>query len=96
MSMEDLITKKLTQSLQPASLTVLNESDSHSHHAGSPGTGESHFNVTIVAEIFENKNRVERHRMVNEVLAAELKDKIHALAVKAQTPAEARAAFIAD
>lgn len=96
MSMENLIIEKLTKSLKPSSLTVLNESDSHSHHAGSPGTGESHFRVTIIAEIFENKNRVERHRLVNEVLAAELKDKIHALAIKAQTPEEAKASFLTD
>ncbi len=94
MSMENLIKEKLTQSLNPNSLTVLNESDSHSHHAGSPGTGESHFRVSIVAEIFKNKSRVERHRMVNTILADELRDKIHALAVKAQTPEEAKAEYI--
>ena len=94
MSMENLIKEKLTQALDPNSLTVLNESDNHSHHAGSPGTGESHFRVNIVAEIFQNKNRVERHRMVNDILADELRDKIHALAVKAQTPEEAKAAYI--
>ena len=38
---------------------------------------------------FAGKSRVDRHRLVNEALAAELKGKVHALAIKAYAPGEA-------
>jgi BolA protein len=40
------------------------------------------------AEVFHGKSRLERHRMVNETLVAELKGGVHALAIHA-TPGEA-------
>jgi stress-induced morphogen len=86
MSVEDQIREKLTRAFAPVSLDVVNESHHHAGHAGSPGTGESHFRVKVVSEAFAGKSRLERHRMVNAVLAEELSGKIHALAVTALTP----------
>ncbi len=86
MSVEATIRQKLEQAFQPASLEVVNESHLHHGHHGSPGTGESHYRVHIVAEAFTGKSRVERHRLVNDVLAAELTGPIHALAIKAEAP----------
>jgi BolA protein len=88
MSVEARIRLALMDALQPARLDVTNESALHAGHGGSPGTGESHFRVLIVSERFEGKTRIERHRMVNEALAAELRDGLHALAIKALTPRE--------
>ena len=45
--------------------------------------------IYIVAEVFHGKSRLERHRMVNETLVAELKGGVHALAIHAATPGEA-------
>jgi BolA protein len=67
---------------------VLNESELHAGHRSSPGTGESHFRVLLVSPVFTGKSRLERHRLVNETLAAELKGKVHALAIKAYAPGE--------
>lgn len=88
MSMEATITKKLQDALAPESLDVVNESHQHSGHAGSPGTGESHFRVTVVSEKFSGRSRVERHRLVNDVLAEEMAGKIHALALHLHAPGE--------
>ncbi len=88
MSVEDEIRRKLSQAFAPEALEVVNDSHRHAGHAGSPGTGESHFTVKVVSEAFEGKSRIERHRMVNRVLAEELRGRIHALAVSALTPAE--------
>jgi BolA protein len=44
--------------------------------------------VYIVSPAFEGKSRIERHRMVNAALDAELKGSVHALAIKAQAPGE--------
>lgn len=89
MTMEAAIRAKLIDGLEPIRLDVINESHMHAGHHGSPGTGESHFRVLIVSPKFAGKSRVERHRMVNETLAAELKGGIHALALKTYAPGEA-------
>ena len=85
---EEQITKKLRQAFAPVSLEVVNDSHRHRGHAGAPGTGESHFTIKVVSQRFAGKSRLERHRMVNAVLAEELKGKIHALAISALAPEE--------
>jgi BolA protein len=88
MSVEDRIREKLTKAFAPAALEIVNDSARHAGHAGSPGTGESHFSIKVVSAAFAGKSRLERHRMVNEVLAEELKGRIHALALSALAPEE--------
>lgn len=88
MSIEQKIREKLFVALEPVRLDVVNESELHAGHRSSPGTGESHFRLLVVSPAFEGKSRVERHRMVNEVLAEELSGRIHALAVRAYAPGE--------
>jgi BolA family transcriptional regulator, general stress-responsive regulator len=87
-TVQDQIIKRLTAAFAPEALDVVNESHLHAGHPGSPGTGESHFRVRIVADGFSGKSRLERHRMVNETLADLLRGPIHALAVSAQAPGE--------
>ena len=81
MGVEDEIRRKLKQAFAPEALEVVNDSHRHAGHGGSPGTGESHFTIKVVSPAFAGKSRVERHRMVNQVLAEELAGKIHALAI---------------
>lgn len=88
MSVEAAIREKLTRAFAPTRLEVGNDSHLHAGHRGSPGTGESHFRVLIVSEMFAGKSRLERHRLVNDTLAAELKGTVHALAIKAHAPGE--------
>ena len=88
MNLESQMRQKLMISLQPTRLDVVNESHLHAGHQSSPGTGESHFSLLIVSEAFTGKSRVERHRMVNEVLSDELRNGVHALAIKACAPGE--------
>ena len=89
MSVEASIREKLVQALQPTRLDVVNESHLHAGHRSSPGTGDSHYRVLVVSAAFAGKSRIDRHRMVNDALAAELKGKVHALAIKAYAPDEA-------
>jgi BolA family transcriptional regulator, general stress-responsive regulator len=88
MRVEEQITKKLRQAFAPVSLEVVNDSGRHRGHAGSPGTGESHFTIKVVSASFAGKSRLERHRMVNDVLAEELKGPVPARAISALAPAE--------
>jgi stress-induced morphogen len=88
MRIETSIREKLAQAFAPAELQVVNDSRRHAGHHSSPGTGESHFSVTVVSEAFAGKSRLERHRMVNAALAEELTGRVHALSVSALTPEE--------
>lgn len=84
----DLITKKLTDAFVPQSLTVEDESHRHEGHAGHRPGGQTHFRVYIVSEAFKGKSRIDRHRMINQILSDELKGGVHALAIHAQAPGE--------
>lgn len=88
MAVEDQIREKLTRAFDPVALDIVNDSSRHAGHAGSPGTGESHFTIKVVAAAFRGKSRIERHRIVNKVLAEELRGPVHALAVRALSPEE--------
>jgi BolA protein len=88
MSTKDVITQKLTNAFAPESLRVEDESHQHEGHAGHRPGGETHFRVYIVSEAFRGKTRVARHRLVNDILSAELKDRVHALAIYASAPGE--------
>lgn len=88
MSAESRMREKLMIGLEPTRLDIINESEMHAGHRSSPGTGESHFRIVIVAPGFAGKSRVERHRMVNDLLADELHERVHALALKTIAPGE--------
>ncbi|TFI59931.1 BolA family transcriptional regulator [Sphingomonas parva] len=82
------IAQRLHAALAPESLRVIDDSEQHRGHAGHDSRGESHFTVEIVAGRFHGMNRVARQRAVNAALADLLKDRIHALAIKARAPGE--------
>lgn len=84
------IEKRLSEALQPARLEVIDESHHHAgHQPDITGTGETHMRVRVVSERFSGVGRVERHRMVNTLLKAELDAGLHALAIEAAAPGEA-------
>lgn len=84
MTIQSDIERKLAEGMQPLHLEVINESGNHNVPPGS----ESHFKVVIVSNDFEGKMLIKRHRMINELLADELKNKIHALALHTYTEQE--------
>jgi BolA family transcriptional regulator, general stress-responsive regulator len=88
MQTRDLITEKLRNAFAPESLHVEDESHRHEGHAGHRPGGETHFRLYIVSEAFRGKSRLERHRMINATLAAELAGGVHALAIHAAAPGE--------
>jgi BolA family transcriptional regulator, general stress-responsive regulator len=77
---------KLKTAFNPHSLSVIDESHQHAGHSGAHAEGESHFRVKIMAEAFRGVSRVNQHRMVNQVLAEELKLRVHALALETSSP----------
>ena len=82
------IRRCLSAALRPSRLDVINDSERHRGHAGFDGSGESHFTVEIEAEAFAKLSRLERQRAVNAALGDLLKERIHALAIRAKAPGE--------
>lgn len=89
MSVTGRLREKLMIGLKPIRLDIINESELHAGHRNSPGTGESHFRILVVSEVFAGKSRVERHRLVNDLLKDELAGGVHALALSTIAPGEA-------
>lgn len=92
MTIAETLRAKLETAFDPALLDVVDESHLHAGHMGARPEGETHFRVTIVSSAFSGAVRVQRHRMVHDVLADELRDRVHALALILRTPEEAETA----
>ena len=87
MQVQQTIETKLADAIDLKHLEVVNESGNHNVPPGS----ESHFKVVLVADEFGDMTLVQRHRRINQVLADELANSIHALAIHAYTEDEWRA-----
>ena len=81
---------KLPNAFAPTALEIVDESHLHAGHMGARPEGETHFRVTIVSAAFAGASRVQRHRLVHEVLAQELRERVHALALVLRTPEETK------
>lgn len=92
MSVADTIRKKLTDAFLPTRLDIRDDSRLHAGHAGARPEGETHFSIEIVSPAFAGKSRVDRQRLVHAALADELKQRVHALALRTLSPAEDSAA----
>lgn len=77
------------QALAPSALEVIDESHRHVGHEGARD-GRGHFAVEIVSEAFTGVSPLARHRRVYEALGTMMQTDIHALSIRARTPAEAR------
>ena len=85
----DRIEESLVQSFGLQHLEVTDES--HGHNV--PDGAESHFKIVAVSEEFAGKRLIERHRMINELLASEFAGGMHALAIHVYTADEWQTRF---
>ena len=92
MRVADQIRRKLTEALSPVDLDVIDESGRHAGRAGARPEGEAHFRVRIVAHACAGMNRIARQRRMHEILADELRTRVHALSIDAKTPEEVQTA----
>jgi BolA protein len=86
MNTVERIREALSNALSPQAIEVVDESGKHVGHRGHIPGKTTHVRVRIVADAFRGKSRIERHRMVNELLAPEIADGLHALAIEAHPP----------
>ena len=76
---EKNILHKLEKELNPTLIEIKDESHLHANHNPSAKEGGTHFKIKIVSKKFKGKSRIERHRIVNNILEDELKKGLHAL-----------------
>ena len=77
----------LDAALAPVSLDVRDDSARHAGHEGARD-GRGHFDVDIVSEAFAGLAPLARHRRVYAALGDMMTTDIHALSIRARTPAE--------
>ena len=80
--------KRLNSALAPTKVELTDDSERHRGHGGYNPAGESHFSLEIVSPAFVGKSRVERQRMVYAALGDLMKERVHALSIKAAAPEE--------
>ena len=82
--LEASISSKLQKAFQPEYFEIENESAKHHRPAGS----ETHFRVVVVSSKFQGLSRVDRQRMVANLLDEERALGLHAFTQKTFTPEE--------
>ncbi|MBD9534534.1 MAG: BolA family protein [Stenotrophomonas sp.] len=88
MNRVEQIRSALQAAFHPDLLEVEDDSHRHAGHAGARD-GRGHFNVTVVSAAFAGKGPLARHRAVYAAVGEMMQTDIHALSIKALTPAEA-------
>lgn len=82
------MTERLTAALSPTRLELEDQSHQHIGHTGHDARGESHFALTIESPAFAGLTRVERQRKVYAALGELMRERVHALTIKATAPEE--------
>ncbi len=84
MNRKQRIEHHIQEALAPVYLDVVDESYMHAV----PADAESHFKLLVVSEAFNGLSLVDRHRRINELLADEFNQGLHALTMHTWTPDE--------
>ena len=83
MIVQNKIDKLLRDNLNISKLIIRN--DSYKHNV--PPNSESHFNVQIVSDDFQDLSQIQRHKIVYKVIES-LLNEIHAFSITAITTSE--------
>lgn len=79
---------RLNSALSPTQIELNDDSEQHRGHGGYNPAGESHFSLRIESAAFAGKNRVQRQRMVYAALGDLMRERVHALSIRATVPGE--------
>tara|TARA_B100001121_G_scaffold225756_1_gene198986 strand:+ start:388 stop:666 length:279 start_codon:yes stop_codon:yes gene_type:complete len=84
------ITSILSENFDLYRCVVLDVSETHKGHSGYIKGEETHFEIIIISNDFENKNRLERHKMVNKCLKNQFEGSLHSITFKLMTIPESK------
>jgi BolA protein len=82
-----MIRERLTRTLEPTRLDIIDQSAAHAGHEGAK-SGGGHYVITIVAAAFAGLPLLKRHRLIYAAMGEAMKDEIHALSIRAYAPDE--------
>ena len=80
--------RRLDSALSPTRVELSDDSEQHRGHGGYNPAGESHFSLRIESAAFAGKSRVERQRLVYSALGDLMRERVHALSIRATAPGE--------
>ena len=80
--------RRLNSALTPSRVELIDDSEQHRGHGGYNPAGESHFTLRIESAVFAGKKRVERQRMIYAALGDLMRERVHALSIRATAPGE--------
>lgn len=81
--------RRLGSALSPTWVRLSDDSEQHRGHGGFNPAGESHFTLEIESAAFAGKSRLERQRLVYKALGDLMRERVHALQIRARAPGEA-------
>ena len=81
--------RRLSSSLSPSQVELVDDSEQHRGHGGHNPAGESHFSLAIESAAFAGMNRVQRQRAIYAALGELMEERVHALSIRALAPGEA-------
>lgn len=79
---------RLNSALSPTRVELVDDSEQHRGHGGYNPAGESHFSLRIESAAFAGKSRVERQRLIYAALGDLMRERVHALSIRATAPGE--------
>ena len=88
MNRKNKIEKMINNVFQPYFFSVKDVSEQHRGHQSFKENIESHFELIIVSQKFDDKSKILRHRMINEGLQKEFLSDLHSVSIKAHTIGE--------
>ena len=80
--------RRLNSALSPSFIRLTDDSEKHRVHGGYNPAGESHFTLEIESADFAGTSRVERQRMIYRALGDLMRERVHALSIRATAPGE--------
>jgi BolA family transcriptional regulator, general stress-responsive regulator len=80
--------RRLNSALSPTFIRLTDDSEKHRGHGGYNPAGESHFTLEIESAAFAGTSRVERQRMVYRALGDLMRERVHALSIRATAPGD--------
>ena len=80
--------RRLNSAFLPTFIRLTDDSEKHRGHGGYNPAGESHFTLEIESRAFARTSRVERQRMIYRALSDLMRERVHALSIRATAPGD--------